>query len=121
MVIIFLSGIVMDSLSGGAFGIYCSTYIWLFFWVKALVQYVHVKSLLLIPVVMAVAIFMENCLIAYSVAVKTGTLNFLPKFFGITVLQIFWCVFFGTFVYFAILRINQAFGRYIDRLFSSNQ
>ena len=57
--VLFL-GLAMDTLSGGPFGIYSTTYIWLYGVIAWLIGFLHFKNKLLMPFVVVVGVFMEN-------------------------------------------------------------
>ena len=58
--VLFFIGLVMDGLSGAAFGFYLSCYLWLYLIVVLLKQLFLVKNILLLSFVMILAILMEN-------------------------------------------------------------
>ncbi|MCP3955964.1 MAG: hypothetical protein GY697_27685 [Desulfobacterales bacterium] len=68
-VVIFL-GLTMDTLSGGAFGIYSTTYFWLYGSIAWLIGFVHFKNNLLLPFVVVVGVFLEN--LVFLGTVKLG-------------------------------------------------
>ncbi len=57
---VFLIGLTMDTLSGGAFGIYSTTYLWLYGVIAWLIGFFHFKNNLLLPFVVLVGVFLEN-------------------------------------------------------------
>lgn len=58
-----IMGLVMDSLSGGPFGVYLTAYLWLFIGVRQLVKIFHVSNYILLPVVAAGAVLIENIIL----------------------------------------------------------
>lgn len=63
-------GFLMDSLSAGPFGIYLTTYLWLFLSIKWMVGYLRVSNTLLLPLVVVAGVLIENL-------VFLGTILFL--------------------------------------------
>ena len=53
-------GVVMDALSAGPFGLYLTTYLWLFVGIKWMVGYLRVSNTLLLPLVVVAGVLIEN-------------------------------------------------------------
>ena len=58
--VILIFGFVMDNLSGGPFGLYLTTYLWLFIGVRWIVTYVDIRNSILLPFVVAAGVFIQN-------------------------------------------------------------
>lgn len=58
-VILFL-GLSMDNLSGGPFGLYCITYLWLFVGVSQIIQVVLARNRILMSLLVASGVVVEN-------------------------------------------------------------
>jgi len=58
--VVFFLGLTMDTLSGGAFGIYSTTYFWLYACIAWLIGILHFKNNLLLPFIVVVGVLMEN-------------------------------------------------------------
>jgi cell shape-determining protein MreD len=53
-------GLIMDNLSGSPFGLYLSTYCWLFIGIKWTIRYVQVANKILLSLVVIAGVFLEN-------------------------------------------------------------
>ncbi len=66
--VILGAGYIMDSFSGGVFGIYVTIYFWLYIGVRWIIQYFHSGSIFLMPIVLAVGVLIENFILLGAVA-----------------------------------------------------
>jgi cell shape-determining protein MreD len=82
-------GFLMDNLSGGPFGLYLTTYFWLFIVVKIVIQYVHVNNILLLFIV-AAGVLMENIIFIASVSMSGPDSQFLAITIRTVIFQILW-------------------------------
>lgn len=88
LVVTAVVAVIMDSLSGGPFGIYLSTYIWLFFAVKAVMLVVSMRSRLAVAVFAVCAVLFENFVFMFVQLLATGTvLNFKTVILPVIVIQ----------------------------------
>lgn len=77
LIVIVLVAVVMDTLSGGPFGIYFTTYVWLFFPVKALSMLVSTRSYLAVSLLSVVGVLFENLVFMFVQLLASGSvLNF---------------------------------------------
>lgn len=58
--VILVLGLILDSLSAGPFGLYGTSYLWLYFSVKWGVRYLHFGNLILLPLVVIVSVAVQN-------------------------------------------------------------
>jgi rod shape-determining protein MreD len=58
-VVVFL-GFIVDSLSGGPFGVYLSIYFWLFLGVRGSTRFLHIGFNALLPFILAVGVLLQN-------------------------------------------------------------
>ena len=58
--IVILFGLLMDALSGGAFGLYTVIYLWLLLFVRWITVFLHVHSTALLVLLLALGTLVEN-------------------------------------------------------------
>jgi len=93
--VILFFGFVMDSLSGGPFGIFLTTYFWLFIGVRWMVTFLHVGDNLLLPFVVAAGVLLQNCIFIGTIAMfKPGTQS-LSAAISLVTVQVLWAIFTG--------------------------
>lgn len=76
--IIFLLGLVMDNLSGSSFGLFITVYFWIFIIVSWGMKFLHVGNRILILIVVAAGVLIENFIFLGSIAIL-GKGSPLPK------------------------------------------
>ncbi len=69
--VIFL-GIVVDNLSGAPFGLFLTTYIWLYGGSRLIIRFLHAGSLFIFITAVGAAVFIENAYLAVSVKLFFG-------------------------------------------------
>ena len=86
-------GFLMDSLSGGAFGLYMSVYFWMAISIRWAMNFFKIDSILIIPIVVSIGILFQNGLFLGTLflfkidtqipisAIKTGGMQILLGFF----------------------------------------
>ena len=60
LITLVLLGVLMDGLSGGAFGLYLSAYLWIYLGSIWTVRYLHLVNSILLPFVVAGGVLFEN-------------------------------------------------------------
>ena len=78
MFIILFIGFVMDSLSGGLFGLYMTTYFWLFIGVRWLTKFFQVENSTLFLFIVAIGVLVENC-IFIGISFILGSISQISK------------------------------------------
>ena len=93
--VILFFGLVMDNLFGGPFGLYGTTYLWLFIGIKWLITFLQLGNFVLLSFVVVLGILMENLIfIGAIVILKTGS-TFPAESANIIGVQLFWAMFTG--------------------------
>lgn len=64
--------LVMDTLSGGPFGIYFTTYVWLFFAIQVLSLFINVQAFVPVGLLTLVGVFFENLVFMFVQALSIG-------------------------------------------------
>jgi len=93
--VILFFGFLMDSLSGGPFGLYLTTYIWLFIGVKWIITFLHLGDSLLLPFVVAAGVLLQNCIFIGTIAMFEPGTQFLSAAISMVTVQVLWAIFTG--------------------------
>jgi cell shape-determining protein MreD len=93
--VILFFGFLMDSLSGGPFGLYLTTYIWLFIGVKWIITFLHVGDSLLLPFIVAAGVLLQNCIFIGTIAIFEPGTQFLSAALSTVTVQVLWAIFTG--------------------------
>lgn len=109
LVIIGLVGFAMDSLTGGPYGIYLTTYFWIFAGIRWSLAYFHLSNIFIIPFVVAFGVMLENLIyLAGTVSFESASVNITRTDFRTVTLQLLWAVLTGPL---ALILINTLFQR----------
>ncbi len=110
-----ITGSVMDSLSGGPFGLYLTAYLWLFIGVRQLTKFFHVSNYILLPFVVAAAVLIENVILFGTFAMLEPGMQFSLSAINSVAMQVVWAICTGPFI---ILFYNFTYKRW-NRLFNN--
>lgn len=93
-------GAVMDTISGGPFGLYTTTYLWLFLGIRWLVKFLRVGNTLLLPIVIMLGVLVENLVFLGSfILTEPASGSQVPEgAFRIVSEQVIWAMFTGVFL-----------------------
>ena len=107
--VILFFGFLMDSLSGGPFGLYLTTYIWLFIGVKWIITFLHLGDSLLLPFVVAAGVLLQNCIFIGTIAMFEPGTQFLSASISMVTVQVLWAIFTGPIF---LMFFNYSYGRW---------
>ena len=90
-------GFIMDNLSGGPFGLYLTTYFWLYVGVKGITMFIQVgKRLLIIALIVAGGVLFENLISLGAFALLGSRQQFAGDALEIVTIQVLWAIFTGS-------------------------
>ena len=93
--IILCFGLLMDNLFGGPFGLYVTTYLWLFIGLKWLITFLQLGSIVLLPFVAAAGILFENLIFIGTIAILKPGAQFPADTVHVIGVQVLWAMFTG--------------------------
>jgi rod shape-determining protein MreD len=99
---VFLLGFVMDTLSGGPFGLYLTTYFWLIVGVRWLSKYLHAGNSLIFPFIVALGVLMENSIFWLTVVMLRPAQQQIALPVNEVSVQLVWALFTGPFYLIAL-------------------
>ena len=89
-------GFIMDNLSGSSFGLYLTSYIWLYSGVKGITQLLQVgKRVFVITIMVAGGVLVENLVFLGSFAIFSPEQQFAGNAFSIVAGQVLWALLTG--------------------------
>lgn len=93
--VLFL-GFIMDNLTGGPFGLYLTTYFWLYVGVKGITTFIQVGNrLLIITLIVAGGVLFENLILLGAFAILGSRQQFAGDALKIVIVQVLWATFTG--------------------------
>ncbi len=92
LVVVLVSGFTMDSLSGGSFGLFLTTYFWAFLITRQITRFLHPGNLVLRFFIVAVGVVIQNG-VYVGVAMVLEDMTLAPASIKQTALtQLFWAL-----------------------------
>ncbi len=113
---ILVSGFLMDNLSGGPFGLYLTTYLWLFIVVKLIIKYLHARNNILLLFIVAAGVLMENLIFIVSIFLSIPDSQFLAITIRTVIFQILWGVCTGFFLLTFFNHIHNKLQKWFNKL-----
>lgn len=93
-----ITGLIMDSLSGGPFGLYLTAYLWLFIGARQLIKIFHVSNYILLLFVAAAAVLIENVILFGTFGMLEPGTRFSSSAINSVVAQVVWAICTGPFI-----------------------
>ena len=119
--VVFCLGFAMDNFSAAPFGLYITSYLWIFAGIKWLMTFLDVRGSLLLYFVTAAGVLIQNIL---SLATHTAGGSGLPLPEGLTrglFIQFCWALVFGPLFLMALRFIHEHFEKWwVDRMAEKN-
>ncbi len=123
--VILVLGVVMDSISGGPFGLYITTYFWLFVIMRWLILYLHagnlllfsLSNLLLLSLVVFAGVLMGNVVFLMAMKISQPDWSFwVPAKKNILFGQLLWVIITGPFFLVVANSIHQRLEKWIKEM-----
>ena len=86
--IILLSGLVIDNLSGGPFGLFTSIYVWLFLGAIWMRTFMHASNMFLLPLIVAFGVLLENVMFLGIITILESNFRFPEDTLRISTIQV---------------------------------
>ena len=94
--VLFL-GFIMDNISGGPFGLYLTTYFWLYVGVKGVTTFIQVGNrLFIITLIVVSGVLFENLILLGSFTILGSGQQFAGDVLKIVAFQVLWAFFTGS-------------------------
>ncbi|HUV50246.1 MAG TPA: hypothetical protein VMW78_04420 [Anaerolineae bacterium] len=124
MPVVLIMGLAMDSLSGGPFGVYLTTYFWLFIGARQLIKFFRVTNYILLPFVVTAAVLIETIILLGTFAMLEPGMQFSSSIINTAVIQVVLAICTGPFIIqfynFTYKRWNKLFNK-LAAVFSHKQ
>ena len=116
MAVIILFGFVMDSLTGGPFGLYITSYFWTFITARWIIKLFHARHTLILLFVVAAGVLMQNLIFIGSLAIVTRGYRFSESAFKIVSIQILWAMLTGPLFLICYGVVHQRWDKWLERI-----
>jgi rod shape-determining protein MreD len=111
-------GFVMDSITGGPFGIFISVYFWLFAGTRWGMQYFQTGTTFLLPFVIGAGVLVENIFILSVTAFTAKDALFPPGVTEQVAWQVFWAAVTGPIILMFIKFIHTGLNERFEEMYS---
>ncbi len=95
LAIVLLTGILMDSFSGGPFGLFASTCFWLFALIKYAVRFLRLQNSHAIRFLIVFCVLMENCILFSTMILMNAEMSLTLEIWRFLVIQTGFAVLLG--------------------------
>jgi hypothetical protein len=102
-----LAGYLKDSLSGGVFGVYLSTYLWFFVLIRVSSMYLNINNQIFITFFGIAGVFINGFFIFVSNLKWFSDSEFSEKIFNSFLSEIVYCFFTFMILYYLFIRIRE--------------
>ncbi|MBW1835461.1 MAG: hypothetical protein JRI99_00620 [Deltaproteobacteria bacterium] len=110
-------GLVMDSITGGPFGIFISIYFWIVVGIRWGMQFFHSGTVVMLPLAIAACVLIENLALLAITAVILKEQIFPAGVAGLVSWQILWAAISGPFVFMFIKFIHTGLNAWLEEVY----
>jgi len=115
--VILFFGFVMDTLSGGPFGLYLTTYLWLFVGVKWMTTFLDVSDSVLLLFVVAAGVLIQNLIFIAAITISSPLTLPFSQVMNTIAVQLIWATFTGPFLLLFFNYSHNKWDKWISQLF----
>lgn len=116
--VILFFGFIMDNLSGGPFGLYLTTYLWLFIGVRWVVTFVDIRNSILFPFVVAAGVLLQNLIFIGAIMVLRPGSWFSTLALKTISTQVLWAILTGPIFLLLFSYSHKKFYRRMNEMFT---
>jgi len=116
--VVFVLGFIMDNLSGAPFGLYTTTYFWLFLGVSWMTRFLQVRHSILLPLLVGAGVLIQNLIFLGTIISAGGWPRFQKAVLMTGVVQLLWAITTGPVLLLMFNRIHQQWDQWVPRLVS---
>lgn len=95
LIVVVIQGLIMDNISGSYFGLYTTTYLWLFVGATWIVKFLHVQNRVLLIFSVACGVLIECFIFLGSIMIFRQDFEFCTDAVNTIALQTIWALFSG--------------------------
>ena len=102
--VLALSGLAMDGISGGVFGVHLTAYLWMYVSVRWATQFLQVGNVILLPLLVTAGVVFESLVVAFSAVVLASAPWPVESMFPVVSGQVLWGAVTGPFLMLLFIR-----------------
>lgn len=112
---LLLAGMLMDGLSGGAFGLYITAYLWIYIGAIWMIRYLHLVNRILLPLVVACGVLFQNLVFFSGAALADAPIVINSATLSALMVQLLLAIATGPFILLFLRRAHLVWQRWTDR------
>lgn len=102
--VLLFSGLAMDGISGGVFGVYLTAYLWMYLGVRWAIQFLQAGNVILLPLLVTAGVVFESLVVAFSAVVLASAPWPVESMFPVVSGQVLWGAVTGPFLMLFFIR-----------------
>lgn len=118
---VFFLGLLMDNLSGTPFGLYLTSYFWIYVGVKMAASYLRVGNRVMLALIVCCGVLVQNMLMVTSTLIMDGAWQPSADAVAIITGQLLWALVTGPLILILFRSTLSRFERAIDHIFAKNE
>jgi len=115
--LVLILGFVMDNFSGAPFGLYLTTYFWLFFGVRWVTYFLRVRNVVLLPLLIASGILIKNAIFISTIAMSLNWTEFHLDILRMVGYRLLWAMITGPVLLIVFSRFHYRWDHWMFELF----
>jgi hypothetical protein len=119
VIVTLVVAFIMDSLTGGPFGIFISIYFWFFVGTRWGMRYFHSGTTVFLPFVIGAGVLVENVTLISVSAIITKESVFPPGVAGSIAWQVLWAIITGPFIFMFIKFVHIGLNSRIEEAYAN--
>lgn len=119
--LVLILGFVMDNFSGAPFGLYLTTYFWLFFGVRWVTYFLRVRNIVLLPLLIASGILLKNAIFISTIAMDVNWMEFHLDILKTVGYQVLWAILTGPVLLMVFGRVHYRWDLWMLKLFEEKE
>ena len=119
--VVALLGCIMDSLSGSPFGLFISSYIWMYILIQLLKPVFFSRSLFFLPAVTVFSVLLEYLFLILSVFISSGSGGVVALNYPLMMKQLLWAVLLIPVAVKLVFSAGRYWSRGVERLFEKRR
>lgn len=102
--VLLIGGLTMDGISGCAFGVHLTIYLWMYIGVRWAIQFLHVGNVILLPLLVSVGVAFESMVTAFTAIVLASAAWPVESMFSVVSSQVAWGAVTGPFLVLLLIK-----------------
>jgi cell shape-determining protein MreD len=108
-------GLIMDAISGGSFGLYLTSYFWLYVFIVWLIRFMPANNTLILPAIVVFGVVFENTIFLGTMALLDANARLPASSLQTVLVQVIWAVVTGPVLIYVFHRLNVRWEKWLKK------